>query len=151
MQLFILRHGDAPYDANDAERALSLRGREETQRVVRARLDELRDVQHIVSSPLRRARETTQAVIETLGYQGKLSFDDCLCNSGGAEDLAKLMNAMEDEVILLVSHQPLVGQMLNYLADETGLGHRMGTSCLASFETLAFSRGAGKLSWLQSP
>ena len=151
MRLFVLRHGDAPYHPGEQERVLSSLGRQQTEDIVKHRTNELASVKHIVSSPVRRARETLSVLLSVTNYQGKLSFDDSLRSESSVDEVVRFMKNHDDEDMLLITHQPLVGYLMDYLADDTGLGYRMGTSCMACFNLLAFSRGCGELLWLDSP
>ena len=65
MDLFILRHAEAgkrlSAQAGDAERSLTAEGKEELEDVARA-LSRLKiEPDHIISSPLKRCRETADA------------------------------------------------------------------------------------------
>lgn len=152
MKLYILRHGDAPYTGLHGERALSEKGVQDTRQVIDNRLPQLQSLQHIICSPKLRARQTMEVVVESLAKpELRISFDNCLKTEGTLEGVAAFVDQCPDENILLVSHQPLVGRMVNYLADQDGLGYRMGTSCLAAFDLIAFSRGGGTLQWLDAP
>ena len=93
-----------------------------------------------------------EVVVAALAKPGlRISFDNCLKTEGTLESVASFLNQCPEEDIMLVSHQPLVGRMVNYLADQDGIGYQMGTSCLAAFELLAFTRGGGTLQWLDTP
>ena len=159
MRLFVLRHGDAPYVQAAGERVLSAAGAAETRQVAAARREELQAVQQIICSPTRRARETLAAVVQefsALGesYQGEISFDDCLRSESSVAAVEQFIDRLsipDNQSVMLITHQPLVGQMVSYLADDSSLGYQMGTSCLAAFELLTFSRGCADLLWLDSP
>ena len=66
MDLFILRHAEAgkslPARAKDAERSLTAEGKEELEDVARALARLKIRPDHIISSPLKRARETANEV-----------------------------------------------------------------------------------------
>ena len=151
MKLYVLRHGDAPFTGAHGERALSQKGVAATRQIVVNRLEALKNVQHIVCSPLLRARQTMEVVVAELGNPSlRVSFNDCLKTEGTLDALASFLSRCPEQDTLLVSHQPLVGRLVNYLADQEGLGYRMGTSCLAAFDLIAFARGGGTLEWLDT-
>ena len=52
--------------------------------------------------------------------------------------------------MLLVSHQPLVGELLSWLCDDTAL-ESMGTAHLVALELTAFTRGGAQLLWRERP
>ncbi len=151
IRLTILRHGDAPFNHSSGERALSELGRAQTEQVVRQRIEELSTTSLIICSPSRRARETLAIASKTLGYTGELLFDDCLRSESSISAVGQRFNSIEADNVLLVSHQPLVGTMIDYLTDQRGYGMAMGTSCLACLDLITFSRGCGTLNWLDSP
>jgi len=156
VRLFILRHGDAPFDPVARERVLSSLGRAETDQVVRSRTAELSDIPLILCSPVRRARETLAVLQDTINPTSAVVFDDCLRSESRVDRVEKYMDALSSNQpsvnsLLFISHQPLVGHMLNYLVDDSLLGMRMGTSCLACLDLVAFSHGCGTLQWLDYP
>ncbi len=157
MRLYILRHGDAPYDHRCGERVLSHQGASDTQKIVRRHLAELAATAMIICSPTRRARETFSVVKQTLGDNKPVLFDDCLRSGSSVAAVGAYLDQLDSDgalagkSLLMVSHQPLVGELLDYLTDSYGVGRRMGTSCLANLDLLTFSRGCGKLNWLDYP
>lgn len=155
MLIHLFRHGDAPFDVSCGERSLSLQGKIETRQIVEQHLKELSQLQLIVCSPVLRARQTLEVLTESLNYSGQLLFEDVLRSEGsvlGVEHcIDTLVNSLQVEHLLLLSHQPLIGQILEYLTDESGLAWSMNTSSLASLETITFGRGCAELLELQNP
>ncbi|MDX2464024.1 MAG: histidine phosphatase family protein [Porticoccus sp.] len=155
MFIYLLRHGDAPFDPYCGERSLSAQGEIETRRVIQQQRDRLSSLQLIVCSPVLRARQTVQIVTDTLNYTGQLLFDDVLRSEGSIAGVERridfLMRDHQEEEILLLSHQPLIGQILEYLTGETGLAWSMNTSSLASLEAITFGRGCAELQTLIHP
>ena len=151
MQLYILRHGDAPYNALKRERCLSAVGRTETLRIAERHATELAAVPLIVCSPVRRARETLAVLEQSLPVSAEVLFHDCLRSESRIQAVEAFMDNLNADVVLFVSHQPLVGQMLNYLTDQQSAGMAMGTSCLALLDLIAFGRGCASLRWLDCP
>ena len=70
MLIYLLRHGDAPYDSSSNERALSFRGEEEVRSVVAQHSEGLSSLELIVCSPVLRARQTLKVMTETLDSAG---------------------------------------------------------------------------------
>lgn len=157
MLIYLLRHGDAPFDPSCGERSLSIQGKVETQQVVEQHLDLLSKLQLIVCSPVLRARQTLQILTDTLNYSGELLFEDMLRSEGSIAGVERCVDTLEDsfntDQILLLSHQPLIGHMLEYLTDNTGsgLGWSMGTSSLAVLDATTFGRGCAELKELLQP
>lgn len=151
MLIYLLRHGDAPYDSNRGERSLSPQGKKETEKVVTEHLDELSTVDLILCSPSLRAKQTLEVLIDSIHYAGEHRFVDALRSEGSVPIVEQYVDSLQVEKLLLISHQPLVGQLLEYLTDESGLGYRMGTSALACLEAITFGRGCAELKALTLP
>jgi|GEM_PF-366513 len=162
MLIYLLRHGDAPFDPPCGERSLSTQGEIETRKVVEQHLDLLSKLQLIVCSPVLRARQTLQILTDTLNYSGRtypgeLLFEDALRSEGSVAGVERYIDALVEsfntDQILLLSHQPLIGHMLEYLTDKTGsgLGWSMGTSSLAVLDATTFGRGCAELRELIQP
>ena len=156
MLIYLLRHGDAPYHSSSNERALSFRGEEEVRDVVGQHRENLSSLDLIVCSPVLRARQTLKVMTETLdsagfGYSGELVFEDVLRSESSVTAVEEYVDSLNVEKMLLLSHQPLIGQLLDYLTDEVGLGYSMTTGTLACLDIITFGRGCGELQALTHP
>lgn len=129
MRLFIARHGEASFDApSDHERPLTERGIAVTERLVEQNLAQLQEVDAIWCSRLTRAIQTASIYSKALSLSASqkpyLSPD----SSPGAV-LKALDEEAQDQTLLLVSHQPLVGDLVSLLCgDNVYLGHPFTTS-----------------------
>jgi phosphohistidine phosphatase len=56
-----------------------------------------------------------------------------------------------NQSILLVSHQPLVGELVNKLCGKPAGFYSMGTSSLAAIRASVVATGMGELMWLDHP
>lgn len=115
MKLFIMRHGQASYQANsDRERPLTEMGIYQTQALLQANLEKFSDVKVIWSSDLTRAKQTARIASEILNTEAIeksfLSPDDEV-----RYVLSQLESLDEDTCLLIVSHQPLVGELVSLL------------------------------------
>ena len=160
MYIYLLRHGDAPFDSSCGERSLSTQGKVETRQIIEQHIESLSKLDLIVCSPVLRARQTLQIVTETLRYSGELLFENALRSESSVRALEHCVDALlashSTEHILLLGHQPLIGQILEYLTDETGLAWSMGTSALAVLDTSVFGpsifgQGCAELKSLSQP
>jgi len=149
--IYLLRHGDAPYDEACGERSLSPRGESETRDVAGRHIADLQGVELILCSPVLRARQTLEVLSEALSYRGGLLFEDVLRSESRVAAVEHCVDKLEVQSLLLLSHQPLIGRMLEYLTDQPGLGWSMSTSTLACLDTLAFGRGVAELKWIEHP
>ena len=121
---------------SDAERALTQQGRDDVKQVVQSLQAELEGLDLIVTSPYLRARETTEIVQQNLVAKKQISISRKLEPSGGPKDLLEFIDTLNVDTILLVTHQPLVGNILSLLSgDNTWL--TTGTANLVGLEMAA--------------
>ncbi|WP_413662951.1 phosphohistidine phosphatase SixA [Microbulbifer sp. EKSA008] len=147
MQLFILRHGKAePMLANDAERALTERGRRQVAQVCKKRAEELAAVKAIWASPFVRTQETAEIAAAQLGLP--VITEPLLIGNTHPQQLLDHLQTQDTFPLLLVSHQPLVGSLLNGLCGSVN-EHPMGTSSLACVSADVWANGCADLEWLQ--
>lgn len=147
MQLYILRHGKAePMHGNDAARALTERGRRQVAQVCRKRSKELSAVRAIWASPFVRTQQTADIVSAHLGLP--IVTEALLIGDSDPQQLLDLLQQQDNFPILLVSHQPLVGSLLNGLCGSDN-AHPMGTSSLACVSSEVWAKGCADLDWLQ--
>ena len=149
MQLMILRHGNAePMQLDDAARELTERGRAQVAWICAQRHKELAAVRAIWASPFVRTQQTAQIVAEHL--QLPVITESVLV---GDTPPQQVLDALGDAdagefPLLLVSHQPLVGSLVNGLCG-SGNAHPMGTSSLACLSADVWANGCADLDWLQ--
>ncbi|BFM08007.1 phosphohistidine phosphatase SixA [Halioxenophilus aromaticivorans] len=151
MQILILRHGEAdPYARPDCQRRLTGRGILETEAILSRQLPSLQSVTQIWASPYVRAQETARLVQKILpGIE--VQTTDLLVPEANPQRLANAIEAAEMDSVLLVSHQPLVGVFLDWLAGLEPGSHRLGTSALACVETEVIAADCGHLQWVDQP
>ena len=112
MKLWVLRHGEAePHARRDAERELTAHGREQVlhsaARLIGQPLDS------ILVSPYVRAQQTAELVRKTLGFtSGLVTVPWLTPESEPKYALGKLPDTGN---VLLVSHQPFVGELISLL------------------------------------
>jgi len=151
MKLYVLRHGEAePRAASDAERRLTRRGEAEVRAVALAAAARLGALQAVASSPYQRARQTAAELMRSLGFAGELLIEPGLTPDAEPRGLAALVEGSDVGELLLVSHQPLVGELLCWLCDDDAL-EPMGTAHLVALELTGFARGGAELLWRERP
>lgn len=150
MQAFILRHGEAQLFADtDAERALTSIGYQQTVDILTASQAELECVTGIVASPYIRAQQTAALAAELLSLPVETS--PLLVPEADWMQVADLLESRTDETLLLVSHQPLVGTLVNWFCGLAPGRHIMGTSALACIDAEVVAAACGELRWLRQP
>ena len=154
MFVYFLRHANAgqslPNANKDEKRALDKDGIEQCGYVGRAlaALGVQADV--IVSSPLKRAKQTAALVGNEMGYEDKLATDSSLRPEATFADFQKLLEKYARcESILLVGHNP---NLSGFLGRVIGGGHlaaiELKKGAVAKVE---LRRNAGSLSWCITP
>lgn len=121
--LIILRHAKSAWpDVPDHERPLAPRGRRDAPRAGQWLRDAGRIPDRVLCSTARRARETWQLAASALGRSPVVTYDQRLY-AAQLSDLLRAVAEVPNEVttLLLVGHEPSVGELTLYLAgDEVG-------------------------------
>jgi phosphohistidine phosphatase len=157
MILYLVRHAIAvphgtPGIAED-ERPLTERG---TRKMAEA-AEGLRNIgvapEVIVSSPLPRAKQTADILIEVLGGQASLKLLPALAPGGSRPEIYKeLQTYRELECLMLVGHQPSLGEIAAEIAwgsPETYVELKKGGAC--ALEVHDWTPPRGTLLWLLTP
>lgn len=130
MKVFIARHGEASFNApSDFERPLTDNGSSTTRKLVEANLSALQEVEVIWCSHLTRAIQTAEIYGSALSLvPEKKTF---LPPESQPAKVIKALEAAEADYqsILIVSHQPLVGDLVSALCEGNDFrGHPFTTS-----------------------
>lgn len=152
MKLWLLRHGEAgPYQPKDAERQLTPQGIWETQQSAQHLRNQ--PISILLVSPYVRAQQTAQHLCSALNYQGPLETVDWITPESSTEEALQHLEAYAAyEHLLLVTHQPFVGELGGLLVH----GHRqdalpLKTGSLAELEGEGLARGLMRLHSLRHP
>lgn len=133
MKLWILRHGEAEQRApSDPERALTPHGREEVLRSAARLIGERIDL--ILASPYLRAQQTAGLVHEALGLAQEVATVPWLTPEAQPWRVLDGIADLAGQRVLLVSHQPLVGNLLVSLCGDSAAASPMRTATLAVLE-----------------
>ncbi|UTW13289.1 phosphohistidine phosphatase SixA [Marinobacterium rhizophilum] len=115
MKLFIMRHGEAGWDApSDAQRSLTPAGTAAVKTMLAVHKDQLEGVTAIVSSPYLRARQTAALAASMLQVPTLEANSGFVPESAVVEALAQL-EQLPWQGLLLVAHQPLLGNLVSTL------------------------------------
>lgn len=155
MRIFLVRHAEAqPLDTveNDEDRALTPEGAEKTRKACRGlrRMDLFPN--RILSSPLKRALQTADIIKTELGFVGDTEPVEELAPGADPEDIIAFLETLHIEQILLVGHQPLLGQIVNHLITmgrDGQIGIKKGGLARVDVENWK-NEPPGKLRWLLS-
>ncbi len=138
MKVWIMRHGDAPYI--DGERQLSELGKQDvaqmSQRLAEILKEQELELEVMLASPYLRAQQTADIVEQQLMAAKVRPFlteqEPLLRSESDPEMTASYIEALPQSTILLVSHMPLVANLLaSWLP---GQGRYFPTSAIAELE-----------------
>ena len=152
MEVYIFRHARADFKSVDEDPPISEEGIAETKRVVELANQRFRfKPTVVVSSPVLRAKQTADLVKKQLGLKS-LVVDDCLYGDTEPSEVLKFLSKFKKEDrVALVSHMPLIFELLYALVGGRGEVELLNGSIAAvSFKGKA-AEGKGKLQWLIQP
>lgn len=118
MRVYLVRHGDAidgDHLLDDGDRWLTKRGRADALDLGR-RLRLWGEVPElVVSSPLVRAVQTAELVVQGLDHAQPIAIDRAMAPGAVLGQLQRLLTGCGAESILLVGHEPHVGEFAGRL------------------------------------
>ncbi|MCK9502982.1 MAG: phosphohistidine phosphatase SixA [Porticoccaceae bacterium] len=147
MRLYLARHGEAGRAAVDDQRQLTDLGRTESDRVFQRCVETIDGSLHaIMCSPLVRAKQTAEIALNHLSVENK----ECLVTTAlrpeaSIAGLAAMLENQQQWPLMLVGHQPLLGNFLGWLCDDRDLHYSVATSSIFAVDVIAFVRGCGTL------
>ncbi len=159
MDLYFMRHGIAEIQdesgiSSDAERPLTPKGIKRMRKAAKGLLNLEISFDRILTSPLLRARQSADIVAEVLKMGDRVEEISELAAGGSVQDLlSRLGKYRESKGLLLVGHQPLLGETASFLlCKEKGvkLDLKKGGLCYIEMEDLPLE-GSAVLHWLLTP
>jgi phosphohistidine phosphatase len=131
VELYVLRHGEAgkrlPAGSNDSERALTVTGKQEIEKIAEA-LQELGiKFDFIATSPLKRASQTAEIVAKALKVKkGKLEGWDELKPEGKRPEMYRRLSQFKQQSsVLVVGHEPYLSTMIGEIVFGNGTGNNV--------------------------
>lgn len=120
MKLVLIRHGEAEaHAASDAERALTMRGRQQAQETAQwLSLRHAGDVL-VMSSPYRRAQETAAVLLGHLPGAQTLIVPHITPDDDVRTALKAIAEQASADVVVVVSHMPLLARLAEWLESGT--------------------------------
>ncbi|MGY4024895.1 phosphohistidine phosphatase SixA [Aeromonas rivuli] len=151
MKIYIMRHGQAGMNAKtDEQRPLTEQGIAESLHMARWLAPQLdAGLGLVIHSNYLRARQTWQAISQVLPTPSKVEESDDITPYGDPTLVASYLTALAEQhdSILMVSHLPLVGYLVQMLSPAAG-APMFATSGLACIE---WKEDKGNLLWLSGP
>lgn len=149
-----MRHGQAhPQVTDDASRTLTKQGVSETQLVsAKAFIDKKIKPTHIISSIYTRAIQTANTVAKALDYKANIPTTDHILPDSNPREALEFLAKQTVDSLLIVSHQPLVGQLISLLVDGVIEERHIPTSAIAYIKIdTPIMMGSGHLKWMETP
>ncbi len=119
MKVFLVRHADAdaeiPEGLGDEARTLTIKSRASVRQHFTALKERLGAPTIVLTSPLTRCVQTSQILIQAMGYEGPLRSHRALLPDGPAGAIDALLREHPDELLVLVGHQPSMGSITAHL------------------------------------
>ena len=145
MQLYILRHANADTEAaTDDARELSEKGHEQAKKVAQFCVRHGIRPDVIFASPLIRAQQTAKPVAKELGME--VTTAPWLACGATPEGILGHLAALNDPAaVMLVGHQPDLGELIMHLVRGAEGGINVRKASLSLVEVLVLRRGGGCL------
>jgi phosphohistidine phosphatase len=155
--LLFLRHAKAENGSAglpDFDRALNERGRKESRAVGTFIRKQSLALDLVLSSPAKRARETTELVLASANLAVDVRYDQRIYEAGPLR-LTEVISQIEEErsIVLLVGHNPGMEELLALLTDRV---EHLATGSLAKIDLKAdrwnkVPEEKGSLDWMVKP
>jgi phosphohistidine phosphatase len=156
LELYLIRHGLAAERGedypDDSKRPLTSHGIARLRKEAKA-LEALGvGIDHIITSPLTRTKQTAEVFAETLKSKPSMSSADSLAPAGtAAAVIQELGKHMRKGRIALVGHEPNLGELAaRLIGARLPLEFKKGAICRIDFEVFP-PKGAGQLRWFVTP
>jgi phosphohistidine phosphatase len=127
--LYFLRHGEADHDgtptwSHDSQRPLTRHGKEKMALQAAAMRRSGLEIEAIVTSPYKRARQTAEIVAAAYHLEDRLVESDLLGPGAAFKDLVKTLRTVTATHVLVVGHAPDLGEWTGELlgGDPIALG-----------------------------
>jgi phosphohistidine phosphatase len=158
MILYIVRHSDAVHGGTsgilDDDRPLTEKGIKKMKEVARGLRALGVSPELILSSPLPRARQTAEIIVEVMGGEIPMKLTGALAPSGSRSELYEELRAGQKlSALMVVGHQPSLGEIAGEIAwgsAEHYIELKKGGACALEINELD-PVPSGTLLWLLTP
>jgi phosphohistidine phosphatase len=152
VQLFILRHAEAQTRApSDFARNLTELGKQQLAQVVGRHSTRLACISQVWVSPYVRTQQTLQQIEHLLPASARIETTEDLTPDSPVDLLIPLLERSFGEQVLLISHQPLVGEAVSRLCGLAPGHYRLGTSAFTHINLPLVAFGQGQVILCDQP
>lgn len=143
-----MRHGEASHLARcDDERELTDAGRARIVKHIQQCRDDLAGIELFLSSPIKRARQTAELAIDTLGLSKPIQEAPWLRHESRPRDAILRLDELQCESIMLFSHQPFASAFVETLCGLERGSIMMNTASLVAMDSDPVAAGLANLLW----
>jgi phosphohistidine phosphatase len=146
MELLLLRHGDAEFSLPDSVRPLTANGKSQVKSMAKTYSHKMHGIELVLTSPLRRAVETTELFVAHAELNCNVETVDYLLPDSSVENVEHHIQSFDHTKILMVGHLPLLDNWIDYLTGNCDA--RMATASLASLSMNYAYKGLASLNWI---
>ena len=156
LELYLIRHGLAAERGeeypDDSKRPLTNEGIASLRKEVKALAALEVSFDHIITSPLVRAKQTAEVFAQHLPSKPSLSTSDNLAPAGSPPGVVQdVVKHARKGRIALVGHEPNLGELAaRLIGAKAPIEFKKGGVCRIDFEVLP-PKGTGQLRWLVTP
>lgn len=146
MKFFVMRHAQASFNASsDRNRPITDNGVEQTKRLLNDHAESLSQVNQLWSSDLLRARQTAEIVSDKTNLA--VHEKHFLSPDGDVKAVLDELRSLPSEIcLLIVSHQPLVGELVSFLLNgNVHQSHPYSTSEILELDLALYEPGMASL------
>lgn len=152
MDLYILRHAEAGLEApSDFARTLTELGKLQLSQVVGRHTDALARISQVWVSPYVRTQQTLAHIRHWLPASLAIETSEALTPESPVRGLLPLLERSAGQCVLMVSHQPLVGEAVAKLCGLEPGAYRLGTSALTHIKLPIVGFGQGSVRFCDQP
>lgn len=133
----------------DVDRELTEKGVQEVENVVNLRLDDLKSVKKIYSSPLKRVKQTLYIAKRLIGFAGSITESDYLKTGSRLKEIISFVSELDFDGgdVLVSSHQSCTSILVLWLTGEDVL---ISNGSLLAIEVDKPQQGRGTILWQES-
>ena len=151
MRVYIVRHGDAVHPPGGGERELTPRG--ESEAAAAGHLLAAEGFDYLLYSPKLRTRQTALHIVDAVGDVGSREEGSLLPPSSGHE-VATAIDAVGVDALVLVSHLPLVAQLVGWFVHGDTRDYPLPgfpPAAIVALDMEVSGQGMAKLAWHAFP
>lgn len=145
MELILLRHGEAEFSSPDSARQLTANGKQQVIKMAKTYRQNINGIELVLTSPLKRALETTQLFMGNAEIACDVRIVDFLLPDSSVNLVEQQIQTFDNKKILMVGHLPLLDYWIDYLTGNNSV--TMATASLASLTMDYAYKGLATLNW----